>query len=61
MRVYSGKSVFGGIAIGTIQVYKKGSSRSKEERLKMFPQKSDGIARQSRQRWNSFRICMTKR
>lgn len=40
---------------------KKGSSRSKEERLKMFPQKSDGIARQSRQRWNSFRICMTKR
>lgn len=60
MRVYSGKSVFGGIAIGTIQVYKR-SSRSKEERLKMFPQKSDGIARQSRQRWNSFRICMTKR
>ena len=28
MRVYSGKSVFGGIAIGTIQVYKKGDRKS---------------------------------
>ena len=50
MRVYSGKSVFGGIAIGTIQVYKKGEQQVKRRRLKMFPQKSDGIARQSRQR-----------
>ena len=44
MRVYSGKSVFGGIAIGTIQVYKKGEQQVKR-----------------RKRWNSFRICMTKR
>ena len=37
MRVYSGKSVFGGIAIGTIQVYKKGEQQVKRRKIEDVP------------------------
>ena len=37
MRVYSGKSVFGGIAIGTIQVYKKEEQQVKRRKIEDVP------------------------
>ena len=37
MRVYSGKSVFGGIAIGTIQDYKKGEQQVKRRKIEDVP------------------------
>ena len=37
MRVYSGKRVFGGIAIGTIQIYKKGEQQVKRRKIEDVP------------------------
>lgn len=59
MQIYSGKSVFSGIAIGKICVYQKSEQQVKRVRTE-DSEKRHVITKQKRRHWISFVVYMKK-